>query len=288
MTSKSGAKLFFILSIITISCGKKEEDKTPATTALNTERELFFNSILDPSEVTSYLKKTSIPFQEELLHNHEDWIKYANNESKAAANLGVYLADLNYCIIHQQRDLVKKYFNVTFNLSQSMGVEKNTIQYLANRYENNINQNDSTRAYFNQVYSQATTSLKDTDREVLIGITIAGYQIENFYQLLSSLENVQSASGEKANSDLAPLLKTIVNHRHHISSILNFVKIAGNKNNPDYFFFLSSYRNLLISLDALNADEATDDTLIQSLDSTKINDLLSEVKLIRERIISFE
>jgi hypothetical protein len=198
--------------------------------------------------------------------------------------LGVYLADLNYCIIYKEPEYIKKYFNVTRELSLSMGVEKNVLDYLASRYEKNIQHNDSVKKYFTQLYSKSTTTLKATDREVQAGITIAGYQIESLYQLLTIIQGMEG----KEISTQAPLLNVLLQQQNGVTSVLNFLKYAGDEKNPNTFFIISSYRDLQRSFEEMNASQIKDATGSDILNEKRIVDLLSKVSLIREQITAYD
>ena len=72
------------------------------------------------AEDTKLKRKVALKFLPTNLASNDEIKTRFLREAQAVANLGLYLADLNYCIAYQQPDAAKKYFDVppvtSFNL----------------------------------------------------------------------------------------------------------------------------------------------------------------------------
>src|SRR6185436_9958138 len=132
--------------------------------------EAFFNNLAAPAELAAQLQATSAEFVPGLLNDAQKWGSYATDEVKAAANLGVYLSDLNYCVAYKQTDRTKALFEAAHQLSKAVGIEKTTLDFLLQRYHDNLTQNDTAAAIIGTLYLKATRDLKGTTRETLAGI----------------------------------------------------------------------------------------------------------------------
>src|SRR5436190_570660 len=166
-------RLITLLLLFLAGCGtqEKKSDRTDAETA----REAFFNNLKPPAETAAKLKATSAPFDSTLLNDPRVWTSYTTNEVKAAANLGIYLSDLNYSVAYDQKKITRAIFPAAQQLSRVAGIEKTTLDFLIKRYNDNINQNDSVMAVIGNLYLKATRDLKGTKREKMAGIATSAY-----------------------------------------------------------------------------------------------------------------
>ncbi|MDH4057180.1 MAG: hypothetical protein OEU76_00380, partial [Cyclobacteriaceae bacterium] len=153
--------LLMLLGAITFSCQKKESsDEAATSTSFENERNAFFSSLGAPAEVAAQLQATAADFNAGLLNNAQTYASYTTNEVKAAANLGIYLADLNYSIAFTQSAYVNDLFTASHQLSQTIGIEQSVLDFLMKRYTDNINQNDSVKAVIEDLFASSTADLK--------------------------------------------------------------------------------------------------------------------------------
>jgi hypothetical protein len=184
-----------------------------------------------------------------MLSNPQHFYRHANSNVSAAANLGVYISDLNYCTLFKQPAQTKKYFQAAYELSKAIQIEKGILEFLMKRYETNIEQNDSVKVVVNQLFSQSTLGLQGTNRERLAGIAMAGYQIENLHLALATLESFPEMLTEQQTESQELLLNYVIDQRGHFEVIYNFIRANSDpldpNQNPNYPFFDHALRELI-------------------------------------------
>ena len=270
---------FFLLSLVACTT-KKEKTTPPISEAFVAERTAFFNSFQNTTEVSASLLPGLIGFEERLLHNPSTFHRYASNDVKAAANLGVYLADLNYCILYKESALGKTYLEAAIELSKIILLEKKTLEFLMQRYENNLAQNDSVKAVMQQLFSHTTVGLQGTIRERLAGIGMAAYQIENLHLALATLETFPASLNEEQQKSKDLLVQFVSGQQASMEIIYNFIKANSDpldpENNPNYPFYDNALREILyVYQQSANGE-------------LKTKELQAAVTLLRSKIISVE
>jgi hypothetical protein len=243
--------LLYLLSVMMLSCGRKSEmDASAESNAFTLERENFFNSLKTPDDIAVGIKPGLTEFNSTMLSDPEQFIRHTSSNVNAAANLGIYISDLNYCILLKQPEEIKKYFQASYELSKAIQIDQSILTFLMIRYEKNIEQNDSVKAVVNQLFSQSTAGLKGTDRERLAGIVMAGYQIENLHLALATLASLPDDLTEEQAQTHKQLLQYILEQRGKFEVIYNFVRVNSDPTDPDknpnYPFFDNALRELIV------------------------------------------
>ncbi len=275
-------KLIFTVCLIILlsSCQRNQDTNTPTgARAFEAERTTFFNSLKNPEEIVA-LASGLTGFNPTLLNDTKNYYLYATSEVMAAANLGIYVADLNYCILFKKSEEAKKYFEAVYELSKIIRVEKSTLEFLINRYEANIAQNDSLKLMVGQLLGQSTAGLQGTDRERLAGIAMAGYQIESLHLVLSTLNSLPDTLTDQQTQTQELLLNFILDQRGKFEVVYNFVRANSDPldpdRNPNYPFFDNALRELI--------------GVYQGIDKSNPNvkELGEKVDAIRNKVVSKE
>lgn len=279
---KSQVNRYYVvfLMILSTSCGQKREVKSDSESrAFSAERETFFNSLKNPEEGATLVPGLT-GFNATLLSDTRNYYLYATSEVLAAANLGIYMADLNYCILFKKSDAAKKYFEAIYKLSEIIQVEKATVEFLIKRYEENLAQHDSIKLIVQQLLAESTLGLQGTERERLAGISMAGYQIENLYLALSTLESFPEKITEQQIQSRDLLLNYIIEQRGRFEIVYNFIRANSDPldpdRNPNYPFFDNALRELIVVYNTVTENDP------------QINELTQKVSAIRNKIISTE
>jgi hypothetical protein len=286
-------KLFCITLLMTLVCScqqKKENQPSNTSPSFEAERNAFFNNLKSPAEIAEKLKATSVEFDASLMSDPRSFAAYANNPTKAAANLGIYLSDLNYSVAYQQASHTKELFNAAYELSKVMGLEKKVLDFLMQRYANNIDQNDSVKVVVNTLFEKSTRGLVGTDRERLVGIAMAAYQIENLHLVLGVIESLPKdmPSNDKRAQALAPLFQIVVDQKNNIEITYGFLKsitdITDPDKNPNLPYYGNAFKELI---DVYNRSSLNSPATKRISDET-IKELGEKVNAIRNRVVSVE
>lgn len=267
--------IVFFLTMLVISCGRKQEREADIESReFALQRETFFNSLNNPSEVADRLMPGLTGFDSTMLSDPEQFYRHANSNVSAAANLGVYISDLNYCILFKQPAQTKKYFKAAYELSKAIQIEKGILEFLMKRYETNIEQSDSVKLVVNQLFSQSTVGLQGTDRERLAGIAMAGSQIENIHLALTTLESFPEALTEQQTQSQKLLLNYVIDQRGKFEVIYNFIRANSDpldpNQNPNYPFFDNALRELIVVYRSVTDENPQVNKLKEKVDAIRI------------------
>ncbi|HEY5748771.1 MAG TPA: hypothetical protein VIU12_22030 [Chryseolinea sp.] len=293
-------KIVFILLLgsVAVSCQKSKETTESAngsdtTTAYDEQRKMFFNNLMEPAEVAAQLQFTAAEFNPALMSDPKGYVQYTGNEVKAAANLGIYLSDLNYSIAYKQAATTKEYFTAAHELSKAIGGEKGVMEFLMKRYQDNINQNDSVKNVVGDLLKKSTSQLQGTEKEKLAGIAMAAYQIENLHLVLGTLESYPKdmLPDDARTVILVPLFKVALNQRGNVQNIYNFLKTYSDPKDPDknpnYPYYANAFEELIAVYQKLNVEEkiATNKGL-EIMNDAVVKELSEKVNAIRNKIVS--
>jgi hypothetical protein len=285
-----------MLAMITlVSCQKQKEN--PETAIVNNkfkkEREAFFNSLQAPAEVASKLQATAAEYYASLINNPQSYGSYTGDPVKAAANLGVYLSDLNYSIAYKQSADTKELFTAAHELSKVVGIEQTALDFLMRRYSENIAQNDSVKKVVGELYMKATTDLKGTDKETLVGIAMAGYQIENLYLALGILNTYPKdlLPTDARIQILVPLFNMVLDQQQNIEITLGFLNSISDptdpNRNPNYAFYANAYLELIDVYKKLNVNEKiANNQGTELMNDAVVQELIEKVSVIRNKVTS--
>lgn len=293
--------LILFLGSLVVSCQKNKETTTENDTtateqpsaAFETQRATFFNNLMEPADVAAGIQFTAAEFKPALMSDPKKFTQYAGNEVKAAANLGIYLSDLNYSIAYKKTATTKEYFGAAHELSKSIGGEKGVLEFLMKRYNDNITQNDSVKSVVTDLLKKSTSRLQGTDKERLAGIAMAAYQIENLHLVLGTLESYPK---DMLPSDaraviLVPLFKIALNQQANIENIYSFLKASSDPQDPDknpnYPYYANAFEELIAVYKKLNVQEKiASNKGLEIMNDAVVKELSEKVNAIRDKITS--
>jgi hypothetical protein len=291
-------KILFVLLLgsLTLSCQKsKENSENQATTTDSTtftnERNTFFSNLLAPSEAAAQLQATGAEFNASLMHDPKKYTQYSSNDVKAAANMGIYLSDLNYSVAYKQTANTKEYFTAAHELSKSIGMEQGTLDFLAQRYNDNIAHNDSVKSVMKDLLTKSTQGLQGTDREKLAGIAMAAYQIENLHLALGVIDAYPDdlLPSDARTTILVPIYKMVLGQKANIQTIYDFLKSYSSTESPNYQYYSTAFEELIAVYNRLNVDERiAKNQGIELMNDAIMKELTQKVDAIRNKVTSAE
>jgi len=291
-------KILFVLLLgsLTLSCQKsKENSETQATapdsTTFTNERNTFFSNLLAPSEAAAQLQATGAEFNASLMHDPKKYTQYTSNDTKAAANMGIYLSDLNYSVAYKKSANTKEYFTAAHELSKAIGMEQGALDFLSQRYNNNIAQNDSVKSVMKDLLAKSTQSLQGTEREKLAGAAMAAYQIENLHLALGVIDAYPDnmLPSDARTVILIPIYKMVLGQKENIQTIYDFLKSYSNPENPNYQYYSTAFEELIAVYNRLNVDERiAKNQGIELMNDAVMKELTQKVDAIRNKVTSAE
>ena len=286
--------LHLILLVSMVACQPKgKNSESPEKAAFTAERNAFFSALKNPQDVRLQLRPAAAFFDSSLLHDPGLVYQYAGNDVKAAANLGIYLADLNYCILFDKSHFIQQYFSATVELSKVVGIEKTAAKFLEKRYADNRTRTDSVQAIADSLFARSVRDRQGTLKEKLAGIAMATCQIENLHLALAALESFPESLTKDQQETVAQLLSFVLQQHSNVLTIYNFVKTFSDPTDPDknpnYPFFDNALRELIGVYQKINYVVPPDKIEVLGMkNSAEIKELHEKVKTIRSKIISLE
>lgn len=292
--------VLLLLGSLTLSCqkGKENTDNTENTDSLESaaftnERNTFFANLMAPAEAAAQLQATGADFNRSLMSDPKNFSKYTGDSVKAAANLGIYLSDLNYSIAFKQTATTKEYFNAAHELSKSIGGENATLEFLMKRYNDNLKQNDSARSIVTDLLEKSTLDLQGTEREKLAGIAMGAHQIESLHLALGTIETYPKdmLPDDARAVILIPIYKLVLSQKPNVENIYNFLKSYRNtaETGPNYSYYLNAFEELIAVYAKLNVDEKiASNKGMELMNDAVVKELSEKVNAIRNKIVSAE
>lgn len=169
------------------SCAHKEEKKLDeeittdtASTAAKVQLDEILINIPSPTDITKELSKGGFNYNKGVLNSSSKGGNYSTN-LKAAANLGVYGADLGYAIAYDQTQDAVAYLGTIKQLADKVGVGAAFDETLAKKFESNAGKKDSLETFINDAYNKASRNLRSNQRMSTSAVVVSGAWIEGLY-----------------------------------------------------------------------------------------------------------
>jgi hypothetical protein len=287
------------LAITALSCQSKKEtpvETTPApdstataAAAAEAQRNAFFSNLKAPAEVAAQLQATGADFNAKLLSDPKNASSYTTDQVKAAANLGIYLSDLNYSVAYKKSATTKDLFAAASELSKSIGIEQGLLDFLMKRYSANISKNDSAKVLINELLDKSTAGLQGTDREKLAGIAMSAYQIENLHLALGLIETYPKdmLPTDARTQILVPVYSLVLGQQQNVETIYGFLKSVGDPSNPHYGYYSTAFEDLIGVYKKLNVqDKIANNKGVELMNDAVVVELHQKVNAIRNMILS--
>ena len=284
-----------LLATLMLSCQKNKEstEEAQVSQSFDSARDAFFNNMLTPGEAAAALQGTAAEFNANLMNDPKLSSGYTSNDVKAAANLGVYLADLNYSVAYKQSANTKELFTAAQELSKTIGIEQSVLTFLSTRYEANISQNDSVAAVINELFKKSTTDLKGTDREKLVGIAMAAYQIENLHLAVGIIEAYPKdmLPDDARIQILIPVFRMVLGQQKNVENIYSFLKAISDplnpEKNPNHAYYATAFEELIAVYKKLDVNEkVANNQGLELMKDSVVQELSAKVNAIRNKIVS--
>ncbi len=280
----------FLIGSIFISCTGNEtkerasENQTSDSTLKKekeVEQEVSYN-LPSPLQIVSLFRKSGLTFLEGVTNTQKDPAKYTSNFSKSL-NLGVYAADLAYCVLNKQRQEAMNYMQASTQLSSSLGMTSIFEEgAFVKRFEKNLTNEDSLRTIIAEVQMATDTYLEDNEQRQISAIAFSGAWTEAMY--IGS--KVFEKSKEKGLNDKISEQMTI------LSRIIKVLKLQETKDAgiTGLIADLNSLMNLYDNFDSVkkNKTEAKEDEPVSavSLTDQEMTELSKKIAELRNKFVT--
>jgi hypothetical protein len=272
------AALVFAAALLMTACGNeapKEETETPVDTTEEVVAEVpeVSYSLPSPLQIASIFKKSGLKYKEGITSTQKDPAKYTTNLSKAL-NLGVYSADLSYCVLNKQNQASMDYMKLSRQLADALGIGSVFDQgNLSTRFEKNLGNEDSLAYIIAELQMVTDMYLDENDQQQITSIVFAGAWVESMYVGSKVYEKGKDKSLNNKLAEQMTILGSIINALSAVEKKDPAISglIADLKGVKDIYDGLPSVKNNPAAEDEEKELTLTDDEVAQL--TTKIAEL---------------
>ena len=183
------------------------------STALSETEETnnVFYSLPSPLQIASIFKKSGLKYQDGITSNVKDPSKYTTNLLKSI-NLGIYSADLSYCVLNKQNQEAMNYMKLCRQLADNLGMgsvfEQND---LSKRFEKNLGNEDSLAYIIAELQMVTDMYLEENQQPQITAIVFSGAWIESMHLGSKLYEKSKDKSMSIKLSEQMTILGSIIN-----------------------------------------------------------------------------
>lgn len=196
-------------------------------------------------EMIRLVKGSGIDFDKKLLNDPNQVANY-NSVKAQAFNLGVYGTDLAYISIFEQSQEVLNYFSAIKTLADELGVSEVINDENIQRFERNIEVQDSLIVFISEIFYSIDEALNENDRGYVSAEVVSGGWIEAMHIMT---HNIDKMDGENKEG----IKRIIADQRHSLDNIIELIKIYDNEDNLGDL--LVKLEKLSLLFDELNVEE---------------------------------
>ena len=284
---KNQAIALAAITILSFGCGSEEavdtelevvEEKDPNQNQLLAVDGKVF-SIPSPIQTALLIKGVGVNYNKDMLNEPSKVTNYST-KFKKAINLGVYGADLGYVTLYNNTQDAISFLTAIKSIGDDLGVSEAFDVELVERFERNIDNQDSLLILISDAYKSSDRYLKSNEQNDLGGLILAGGWIESLYF-------TTNAASMSANQEV---INRVAEQKTTLS---NLVKILSpNYNNPEFAGLIDSLKELEAIYKEIenvytyvkpSVDAANKTTTIKS--TTKINISEEQLKAITEKVM---
>jgi hypothetical protein len=196
-------------------------------------------------EMIRLIKGSGIEFDKNTMNSPSNVANY-NTIKSEAFNLGVYGTDLAFISIFEQTQEVLNYFSAIKILADELGVSNVINDENIQRFERNIENQDSLIVFISEIFYSIDETLNENDRGYVSAEVISGGWIEAMH--------IMTQSGKKmTGSDKEGIKIIVADQRFSLENIIALIKIYNNEDNLGDI--LVKFEKLNDLFDKLNIEE---------------------------------
>ena len=241
-----------------------------------------------PDEIMSYVIQQQLDHHGEFLSDTDITNKYLTDNEQTIL-VGIYLADMAYCLTTDEHSKGLKYLNTINEIAKKMSLFPYLETNIKDRIISNLGSIDTLKAISNEMHDLTLDYLLDTERiDTYIYITAGGI-IESLYILLNSYEIKES--NNIISQRIAEQKAIIDNMNEMINYYLDSYQLKTLKNNIQPIVNIYSS---IIDINSNNRVHQQNDLLIigsdskNQIDVEQIIHLRKEVNTLRNKWIKNE
>jgi hypothetical protein len=173
-------------------CSNNASESTPSKDTLDTlsakepdSNAVHVFTLPAPLQVATLMKLEKEPYNSQHLQTGVPNTNFANNYS-LALNLGIYVVDVGYASMYDQRQTALNYAKAVQGMTTELGIGSSVNKKMAERFEANIKNNDSLCVIILESFQDAHNYCRENEREDAGLFILCGSYIEGLHLMLQS------------------------------------------------------------------------------------------------------
>ncbi len=191
------------------------QSKTETTAAL--KYEMVISDIPFPFEILDKLYSQKVLFNQNAMNEVRSITKYNQYNSKAL-NLGIYGADLAYCVTYEEFQPMGAYVKNTKRLAEELNIPFAFDQEMMDKYSKFKDNKDSLTKVVYDSFEQVDKSLKGDDRVGMAALVVTGSWLEGLYLSTKTFKDAPKTA------DNASLYKTIGEQKQSLVIVIKLLE----------------------------------------------------------------
>lgn len=248
---------FLMAGLFLFSCGSEstQQEATDSSVTVDTtvsaDDEANAYILPSPLQIASIFKKSGLKYYDGITSQQKDPSKYTSKVSQSI-NLGIYNADLAYCVLNHQTQEALNYMKIARQISNQLGMGSIfDASSLGKRFEKNIGNKDSLTYIIADLQMESDIYLEENQQKYIGALAFTGAWAESMY--LGAEVNSKGKGGNLSNkiveqmtilNKLINILKSFESKDPGINSIttelnkiqelyVSFPSVKNNANSPD-------------------------------------------------------
>jgi len=280
--------LFLAAGMMLFSCGSEtsseSESNADQTEAMAEEVEQEEDDshtyiLPSPLQIASMFKKSGLKYFEGFTNQQKDPTMYTTKVGQGT-NLGIYNADLAYCVLNQQTQEALTYMNIAKQLSDQLGLGSIfEASSLGKRFEANLGNRDSLIFIIADLQMESDIYLDENELKYIASVVFAGAWIESVYLGALVYEREKSEVLSTKIGEQMTLLSRII-------AVLNSQKGKDEGISP----LIADLKTIEVVYDAFESVKAEASSLDEEpaaivLTENDVITLCAQIKIIRTKFI---
>lgn len=235
-------------------------------------------SLPTPIQIGETYQKAGLKFIPNVTNDVSNSTKYVSTFSKTL-NLGIYAADLAYCILNYQTQAALKYFKTAKQLSLGIGLTSvyETSATLSH-FQQNINNPDSLDAIMRDLESESSLFINEGDKKTQAIIIFAGVWLESIYIASNIVQNEKNKG----------IISLIGKQKDTLDKLVSLIS-GVNKTDIDIVSLTNDFKSLkehFETIDGITKQNSQSKSFEISISDEEITNLYAKISALRTKIVS--
>jgi len=181
-------EVFSVIAILLCNCNQSVSAQSSNTSIIEDTTVVELFAIPSPDEIIDYVAQKNLKYQKDILFNTDNLDgRFLTAKDKYIA-LGMALTDLAYTVSFNKFDASYKYLQTVDELGKQLNVIPPQIEQIKDRFFNNMNQPDTIKAIYFEVYELVMMNFYENNRFNHYTLISSGIFIESLYLSVNSVD----------------------------------------------------------------------------------------------------